>query len=152
MGVKRPLTHAIGHKTMVYGSSSNKLNQPSPDCRSEQFCQPGRHKFGRKKTVLKIQRKRPQFVFGNKSTSSGSGNLDEKRVLKIEDVRCVQKRVIGNKQVYLVLISRSFWVQRLINLEIQIIVRSLKSSNVELGQYLDRIPLFKCCLSAAANP
>ena len=41
--------------------------------------------------------------------------------------------------------------QRLINLEIPVLVRSLKSSNVELGQYLDG-RLFKCCLSAAANP
>ena len=41
--------------------------------------------------------------------------------------------------------------QRLINLEIPVLVRSLKSSNVELGQYLDGT-LFKCCLSAAANP
>ena len=31
------------------------------------------------------------------------------------------------------------------------LVRSLKSSNVELGYYLDG-RLFKCCLSAAANP
>ena len=30
-------------------------------------------------------------------------------------------------------------------------LRSLKSSNVELGYYLDG-RLFKCCLSAAANP
>ena len=42
--------------------------------------------------------------------------------------------------------------QRLINLEIPVLVRSLKSSNVELGYYLDGT-LFKCCLSAAAaNP
>ena len=41
--------------------------------------------------------------------------------------------------------------QRLINLEIPVLVRSLKSSNVELGKYLDG-KLFKCCLSAAANP
>ena len=43
------------------------------------------------------------------------------------------------------------WAQRLINLEIPVLVRSLKSSNVELGQYLDG-RLFKCCLSAAVNP
>ena len=41
--------------------------------------------------------------------------------------------------------------QRLINLEIPVLIRSLKSSNIELGQYLDG-RLFKCCLSAAANP
>ena len=47
--------------------------------------------------------------------------------------------------------SLSSWAQRLINLEIPVLVRSLKSSNVELGYYLDG-RLFKCCLSAAANP
>ena len=36
-----------------------------------------------------------------------------------------------------------------LNLEIAVLVRSLKASNVELGQYLDG-RLFKCCLSAAA--
>ena len=41
--------------------------------------------------------------------------------------------------------------QRLINLEVPFLVRSLKSSNNELGQYLDG-RRFKCCLSAAANP
>ena len=41
--------------------------------------------------------------------------------------------------------------QRFINLEIPVLVRSLKSSNVELSQYLDG-RLFECCLSAAANP
>ena len=41
--------------------------------------------------------------------------------------------------------------QHLINLEIPVLVRSLKSSNVELGKYLDG-RLFKCCLSVAANP
>ena len=40
--------------------------------------------------------------------------------------------------------------QRLINLEIPVLVRSLKSNNVELGYYLDG-RLFKCCPSAAAN-
>ena len=45
----------------------------------------------------------------------------------------------------------SFRAQRLINLEIPVLVRSLKSSNVELGLYLDG-RLFKCSLSAAANP
>ena len=43
------------------------------------------------------------------------------------------------------------WAQRLINLEIPVLIRSLKSSNVELGEYLD-VRLFKCRLSAAANP
>ena len=43
------------------------------------------------------------------------------------------------------------WAQPLINLEIPVLIRSLKSSNVELGKYLDG-QLFKCCLSAAANP
>ena len=37
------------------------------------------------------------------------------------------------------------------DLEIPVLVQSLKSSNVELGLYLDG-RLFKCCLSAAANP
>ena len=41
--------------------------------------------------------------------------------------------------------------QRLFNLEIPVLLRSLKLSNVELGQYLDG-RLFKCCLSVAANP
>ena len=41
-------------------------------------------------------------------------------------------------------------VQRL-SLEIPVLVQSLKSNNVELGQYLDGT-LFKCCLIAAANP
>ena len=41
--------------------------------------------------------------------------------------------------------------QRLINLKIPVLVQSLKSSNVELSLYLDG-RLFKCCLSAAANP
>ena len=41
--------------------------------------------------------------------------------------------------------------QQVINLEIPVLVRSLKSSNVGLGYYLDG-KLFKCCLSAAANP
>ena len=43
------------------------------------------------------------------------------------------------------------WAQRLINLEIPVLVQSLKSSNVGLGWYLDG-RLFKCCLNAAANP
>ena len=42
------------------------------------------------------------------------------------------------------------WAQQLINLEIPVLVRSLKSSNVELGLYLDG-RLFKCYLRAAAN-
>ena len=41
-----------------------------------------------------------------------------------------------------------FLAQRLINLEIPVLLHSLKSSNVEL--VLDG-RLFKCCLSAAAN-
>ena len=41
--------------------------------------------------------------------------------------------------------------QRLINLEIPFHIQSLKSSNIELGLYLDG-RLFKCCLSVAANP
>ena len=41
------------------------------------------------------------------------------------------------------------WAQRLINLEIPVLVRSLKSRNVELG--LDET-LFKCCLSVLSNP
>ena len=47
--------------------------------------------------------------------------------------------------------ERGLRAQRLINLEIPVLVRSLKSSNVELGLYLDGT-LFKCCQSAAANP
>ena len=43
------------------------------------------------------------------------------------------------------------WAQRLINLEIPVHVPSLKSSDVKLGYYLDG-RLFKCCLSAVANP
>ena len=47
------------------------------------------------------------------------------------------------------------WAQRLINLEIPVLVRSLKSSNIELnielGFFLDG-RLFKCCLSIAASP
>ena len=38
-----------------------------------------------------------------------------------------------------------------INLEIPVLIRSLKSSNVELGLYLDG-RLFKRCVSFAANP
>ena len=41
--------------------------------------------------------------------------------------------------------------QRFINLKIPVLVRSLKSSNVELGYYLDERLPFKC-LSVAANP
>ena len=41
--------------------------------------------------------------------------------------------------------------QRLIKLEIPVLVQSLKSKNVELGSYLDE-RLFKCCLSVATNP
>ena len=41
--------------------------------------------------------------------------------------------------------------QRLINLEIPVLVQSLKSSKIELGYYLEE-KLFECCLSAAANP
>ena len=40
--------------------------------------------------------------------------------------------------------------QRLINLEIPALVRSLKPSNVEFGYYLDG-SLFKHCLSVAAK-
>ena len=43
------------------------------------------------------------------------------------------------------------WAQQLINMEMPVVVQSLKSSNVELSLYLDR-RLFKCCLSVAANP
>ena len=43
---------------------------------------------------------------------------------------------------------RSIW---LINLEIPVLVQSLKSSNIEVGKYLDG-RLFKCCPSVAANP
>ena len=43
------------------------------------------------------------------------------------------------------------WAQRLINLEITVLVQSLRSSNVELSEYLDGRP-FKGCLSVAANP
>ena len=43
------------------------------------------------------------------------------------------------------------WIQRLIHLEIPILVRLLKSSNVELGYYLYGT-LFKCCLSDAVKP
>ena len=42
--------------------------------------------------------------------------------------------------------------QRLINLEVPVLVRSLKSGNVELGWYLDGRLSFKCCLSDDANP
>ena len=35
----------------------------------------------------------------------------------------------------------SRWVQRLINLKIQVLIRSLKSSNIELGLYLNGRPL-----------
>ena len=41
--------------------------------------------------------------------------------------------------------------QQLINLEIPILVRSLKSSKIVLGYYLGG-KLFKCCLSVAAHP
>ena len=41
--------------------------------------------------------------------------------------------------------------QRLTNLEMPILVRSLKSSNDELCQYFDE-RLFKCCLSVDASP
>ena len=41
--------------------------------------------------------------------------------------------------------------QRLINLEIPVLLQSMKSSNDELGQYLDG-RLFKCGLSVAGNP
>ena len=40
--------------------------------------------------------------------------------------------------------------QQVINLEMPLLLQSLKSSNVELGEYLDG-NLFKCCLSVAAN-
>ena len=45
----------------------------------------------------------------------------------------------------------AYRAQRFINLENPVLVQSLKSSNVELGLYLDG-RLFKCCLSAATNP
>ena len=47
--------------------------------------------------------------------------------------------------------TRHNGAQRLINFEILVLVRSLKSSNVELGPYLDGRLSFKCCLSVAAN-
>ena len=53
--------------------------------------------------------------------------------------------------LYLESLSTTLEAQRLINLEIPVLVRSLKSSNIELGLYLDG-KLFKCCMSAAANP
>ena len=46
---------------------------------------------------------------------------------------------------------RTSRTHQLINLEIPVLVRSLKSCNVELGYYLDG-RRFKCGLSAAANP
>ena len=48
-------------------------------------------------------------------------------------------------------IIRKLRAQWLINLEIPVLVRSLKSSNVEFSYYLDG-RLFKCFLSVAANP
>ena len=48
-------------------------------------------------------------------------------------------------------ITKSIRAQRLINLEIPVLVQSLKSGNVKLGYYLDGRQ-FKCCLSGAANP
>ena len=44
-----------------------------------------------------------------------------------------------------------FGVQRLINLEIPVLIGSRKPSNIELGQYLDE-RLFKCWLSTSASP
>ena len=49
------------------------------------------------------------------------------------------------------LLSAHKLVQWLNNLEIPVLVQSLKSSKVKLGYYLDG-RLFKCCLSAAAYP
>ena len=37
-------------------------------------------------------------------------------------------------------------------LEISALVQSLKSSNVEHSEYMDRKHMFKCCLSVAAKP
>ena len=41
--------------------------------------------------------------------------------------------------------------QRLINLQILILVRSLQSSNIDVGEYLDRRLFFKCRLSTTVN-
>ena len=43
------------------------------------------------------------------------------------------------------------WAQRRINLEIPVLVRSPKTSNIKLGYCLDG-RLFNCYLSVAANP
>ena len=45
----------------------------------------------------------------------------------------------------------SVGMQQLVNLEIPVLVRSLKSINAELAKYLDG-KLFNCCLSVTANP
>ena len=77
--------------------------------------------------------------------------MSKERKICVQIIYMSTGDVYNNSKAPTVFFIAISFAQRHINLEIPVLVRSLKSSNVELGLYLDGT-LFKCCLSAAANP